>query len=155
MLTKTSTSNIAHTVNEDSITNDDVKNMAPTQIVSATPIDKILSSTNMPSYLESPRSTHDNAAQIVDGLLHVNDSSSLTENVSGPKVTMEASTEIHQTTDNPVKEITTTLSLIEELELQLMTISYNLSQEESTEYMTPITTQSPGAENSIYQLDDF
>merc|ERR1719350_919713 len=156
VLTKISTISNAHTENEDSITIDDLKNLAHTQIVSATPIYKILSSTNMPSYQESPRSTQDNAAPNCDDLLHVDHSSLLTEAVSGAKVTTkEASQENHQSTENPLQEITTTLSLIEELKQQLMTISYDLSQEQSTEYMTPITTQSPGAEDSFYQVVDF
>merc|ERR1711874_402609 len=50
---------------------------------------------------------------------------------------------------------TTTLSLIEELKRQLITISYDLTQEQSTEDTPFMTTLSPDPDNTDYEYDDF
>merc|ERR1719244_1207368 len=152
--TESSTSRNTHIEDKDNKLNNDVKNPAHTQIVAATPIYEILSSTNMPAYQESPRSRQDNEVRVSDTLLLVDDSllQASAEETSGQEVTSHQEEHHHpRTTEHPETEVTTTLSLIEELKRQLITIAYDLSQEQSTEYMTTSTEEGP----LRYELDDF
>ena len=66
--------------NDDNKVTDDVRNVAHTLNMAITPIYKILSSTTMPSYPESPQN---NQSLISDNLYQENDSSA---NISGTKV---------------------------------------------------------------------
>eukprot|EP00092_Neocalanus_flemingeri_P076832 GFUD01095329.1.p1 GENE.GFUD01095329.1~~GFUD01095329.1.p1 ORF type:complete len:766 (-),score=206.37 GFUD01095329.1:334-2337(-) len=149
-------------------------NLAPAQNMAAGPIYKILSSANMPSDQESMKSRldSDNTLQHLSGSKHI----------SGMSATSEVSRDIHPTTDLPPDrtttlsliedqdtlqnteypgaEKTTTLSLIEELKRQLITISYDLSEDQSAhEDKPPTTTLAPGSDHSMldtmYQLEDL
>jgi len=146
----TSNLNIRHE-NQHNETNEATKNLAQVQALTETPVDIILSSTAMPSYQE-----HQGSGQTKD---QVNDSSLKrpTENISGMVVTSKMTEAIHQTTEHPGLEITTTLSLIEELKRQLITISYDLSQEQSTDgENNPSTTQKADTVlDPIYDFDDL
>jgi len=130
---------------EDNEDSDDEKNLAPTV--------KIESSTRMPSYTESPRSVQDSVAQISDYSQQVDDSSLSIENISGSRVTSNEN--IYSTTEHPGTEITTTLSLIEELKRQLITISYDLTLEQSTQGTIGTTTMPPNRDYTDYEYDDF
>eukprot|EP00092_Neocalanus_flemingeri_P029949 GFUD01032515.1.p1 GENE.GFUD01032515.1~~GFUD01032515.1.p1 ORF type:complete len:747 (+),score=181.64 GFUD01032515.1:287-2242(+) len=149
---------------EDTNLNNGVKNMEDAEIMTTPPIHDILSSTSMPSYLEYPRSSADYSTPNSDKLLQVNDSSleRQTENISGMKMTPKPGQDIHQTTEYPGTDNgpTTTLSLIEELKRQLITISYDLSEDQSAhENKPPTTTLAPGSDHSMldtmYQLEDL
>ena len=150
---------------EDSNSHNDVKNLAHVQIVATTPIYDILSSPRMPSYQESPRSSPDNSAPNSDNLLQVDDASLQTppKDISRMTATSKPSEELHPTTEHPEPDITTTLSLIEELKRQLITISYDLSEDQSTEEVKiSTTTLAPGSDHFIldtmdtmYQLEDL
>eukprot|EP00092_Neocalanus_flemingeri_P060066 GFUD01071950.1.p1 GENE.GFUD01071950.1~~GFUD01071950.1.p1 ORF type:complete len:752 (-),score=186.87 GFUD01071950.1:584-2545(-) len=149
-------------------------NLAHAQNMAAGPIYKILSSTNMSSNQESMKSSLDSE----NNLQHL----SWSDHISGMLATSEVSRDIHpttdlppdltttlsliedqdilQTTEYPGPEKTTTLSLIEELKRQLITISYDLSEDQSAhEDKPPTTTLVPGSGHSMldtmYQLEDL
>eukprot|EP00092_Neocalanus_flemingeri_P006129 GFUD01006600.1.p1 GENE.GFUD01006600.1~~GFUD01006600.1.p1 ORF type:complete len:542 (-),score=129.39 GFUD01006600.1:548-1933(-) len=147
---------------EDTNLNNGVKNMEDAEIMTTTPIHDILSFTSMPSYQEFPRSSPDNVKPNGDKLLQVDDSllERQTESISGIKMTPKPGQDILQTTEYPGPEKTTTLSLIEELKRQLITISYDLSEDQSAhEDKPPTTTLVPGSGHSMldtmYQLEDL
>jgi len=152
VLTESSTSSIIHTANEDNKVTDSMRNLANTHNVAPTPKYKILPSTNIPSDKESPRSAQGKAVPISDNSQQVDDSSL---NVSGTKVTSIRSLDIQQTTEHPLTDRTTTLSLIEELKRQLITIQYDLSPEKTTEVTAIVNTKSPNREDIDYERDDF
>eukprot|EP00092_Neocalanus_flemingeri_P000646 GFUD01000688.1.p1 GENE.GFUD01000688.1~~GFUD01000688.1.p1 ORF type:complete len:755 (+),score=187.09 GFUD01000688.1:310-2265(+) len=142
---------------EDTNLNNGVKNMEDAEIMTTTPIHDILSFTSMPSYQEFPRSSPDNVKPNGDKLLQVDDSllERQTESISGIKMTPKPGLDYLQTTEK-----TTTLSLIEELKRQLITISYDLSEDQSAhEDKPPTTTLAPGSDHSMldtmYQLEDL
>eukprot|EP00092_Neocalanus_flemingeri_P008053 GFUD01008691.1.p1 GENE.GFUD01008691.1~~GFUD01008691.1.p1 ORF type:complete len:754 (-),score=195.97 GFUD01008691.1:42-2009(-) len=142
---------------EDTNLNNGVKNMEDAEIMTTTPIHDILSFTSMPSYQEFPRSSPDNVKPNGDKLLQVDDSllERQTESISGIKMTPKPGLDFLQTTEK-----TTTLSLIEELKRQLITISYDLSEDQSAhEDKPPTTTLAPGSDHSMldtmYQLEDL
>merc|ERR1711874_96656 len=157
MLTESTLSSISDLLeDDDNKVTDDVKNPTHTQNVAGASNYKMVSSTNMPSYVESPRSAQDNIATISDNSRQVDDSSLSIENISGSKVTARSIPQIiYSTTEHPPAEATTTLSLIEELKRQLITISYDLTQEQSTEDTPFMTTLSPDPDNTDYEYDDF
>merc|ERR1719483_73698 len=152
VLTESSTSSIIHTANEDNKVTDYMRNLANTHNVAATPKYKILPSTNIPSDKESPRSAQGKAVPISDNSQQVDDSSL---NVSGTKVTSIRTLDIQQTTEHPLTDRTTTLSLIEELKRQLITIQYDLSPKKTTEVTAIVNTKSPNGEDIDYERDDF
>merc|ERR1719483_329920 len=152
VLTESSTSSIIHTANEDNKVTDYMMNLANTHNVATTPKYKILPSTNVPSDKESPRSAQGKAVPISDNSQQVDDSSL---NVSGTKVTSIGSLDIQQTTEHPLTDRTTTLSLIEELKRQLITIQYDLSPKKTTEVTAIVNTKSPNGEDIDYERDDF
>eukprot|EP00092_Neocalanus_flemingeri_P025273 GFUD01027405.1.p1 GENE.GFUD01027405.1~~GFUD01027405.1.p1 ORF type:complete len:748 (-),score=176.97 GFUD01027405.1:280-2229(-) len=147
---------------EDTNLNNGVKNMEDAEIMTTTPIHDILSFTSMPSYQEFPRSSPDNVKPNGDKLLQVDDSllERQTESISGIKMTPKPGQDILQTTEYPGPEKTTILSLIEELKRQLITMSYDLSEDHSAhEDKPPTTTLAPGSDHSMldtmYQLEDL
>merc|ERR1712106_1252684 len=123
VLTESSTRSILHSANE------------------ATPIYEIMSSTNMQSYQESPRSGQSNAALISESNKQVNDDSS--ENMSSTKVTSMPSLDIHQRTEHPLADTTTTVSLI----------SYDPSTEQTTAIITTMSGMSTEGEED-FQLSE-
>ena len=129
---------------EDKEDTQDWKNLA------VTPTNEIESSRRMQSYTESPRSVQDSPAQISDNSQQADDSSLSSQHISGSKVT--ANENIPPTTETPGPDITTTLSLIEELKRQLITISYDLTREQSTQ--EPVT-ESHTRDFTEYEYDDF
>jgi len=141
-VTRSMASSIMIQTGEDKEDTEDWKNLA------GTPTNEIESSTRMPFYTESPRSAQDSLAQISDNSQQADDSSLSSQNISGSKGT--ANKNIPPTTENP--DITTTLSLIEELKRQLITISYDLTGEQSTQEPT---TESHTRDYTEYEYDDF
>eukprot|EP00092_Neocalanus_flemingeri_P025272 GFUD01027404.1.p1 GENE.GFUD01027404.1~~GFUD01027404.1.p1 ORF type:complete len:743 (-),score=181.44 GFUD01027404.1:280-2199(-) len=142
---------------EDTNLNNGVKNMVDAEIMTTTPIHDILSSTRMPSYQESPRSSPDNVTPNSNKLVQVDDSSleRQTESISGIKMTPKPGLDLLQAIEK-----TPTLSLIKELKRQLITISYDLSEDQSAhEDKPPTTTLAPGSDHSMldtmYQLEDL
>jgi len=143
-VTRSMASSIMIQTGADKEDTDDWENLA------VTPTNEIESSTRMPSYTESPRSVQDSLAQISDNSQQADDSSLSSPNISGSKVT--ANKNIPPTTENPGPDLTTTLSLIEELKRQLITISYDLTGEQSTEEPS---TESHTRDYTEYEYDDF
>eukprot|EP00092_Neocalanus_flemingeri_P076834 GFUD01095331.1.p1 GENE.GFUD01095331.1~~GFUD01095331.1.p1 ORF type:complete len:728 (-),score=195.66 GFUD01095331.1:334-2223(-) len=123
-----------------------VENVANAQNVAAAQVYKTLSSTSS-----------DNLLQVVDSSIKIP-----SESISVKASTSKSIQDIHQTTDYPGTDIgpTPTLSLIEELKRQLITISYDLSEDQSAhEDKPPTTTLAPGSDHSMldtmYQLEDL